>query len=61
MGAMLLDFTLLALFIVGITATVGVISSAIGIKVFGRGKENKHVNQSNKTQVGWKAVGGTKK
>ncbi|WLR51589.1 hypothetical protein LC040_01405 [Bacillus tianshenii] len=61
MGSMLFDFTLLALLIVGITATVGVISSTIGLKIFGRGKQNENVDQSDKTQTGWNAVGGSQK
>lgn len=55
----LTDLTLLAVFIVGITATVGVISSAIGLKLGGKSADT-NLQQSMKTQTGWKSVGGRK-
>ncbi|MFX3624122.1 MAG: hypothetical protein ACE3JP_08785 [Ectobacillus sp.] len=58
MGAYFLDLAIVAFLVIGITATVGVITNSIGEKVFGRKKNTKFVDQSAKTQTGWNAVGG---
>lgn len=59
-GQYFLDFVILAGLIVGITALNGVISHNIAYRFFGRGKQDLHVNQTQKTQAGWKLVGGKK-
>ncbi|WP_102347333.1 hypothetical protein [Bacillus sp. Marseille-P3661] len=60
MGQYFLDFIIIAALVVGITALNGVLSNAIGVNVFGRGKQNLHTDQTSKTQAGWKLVGGKK-
>ncbi|WP_017754638.1 hypothetical protein [Calidifontibacillus oryziterrae] len=60
MGEYIIDFSIVAALIIGITALNGVLSNAIGTRIFGRGKQNLHVEQTAKTQAGWKAVGGRK-
>ena len=49
MGGYIMDLTIVALLIVGITATIGVITNGVGTRFF----------SGNKT--GWKNVGGSKK
>jgi hypothetical protein len=58
MGAYFLDLAIVAILVIGITATVGVITNGIGEKVFGGKKKSEFVNQSAKTQTGWNTVGG---
>ncbi|MFC0271978.1 hypothetical protein ACFFIX_10995 [Metabacillus herbersteinensis] len=52
----LVDFVLVAVLVIGLTATMGVLANAIGINVFGGKKKSAFVDQSQKTQVGWKKV-----
>ena len=54
----IIDFTLVAILIVGTTALMGVIVNGIGEKVFGGKEHSLNFTQSAKTQVGWKSVGG---
>jgi hypothetical protein len=61
MGAYILDLTIVALLIVGITALMGVITNSFGEKVFGGKNRSEFVDESAKYQTGWKTVGGTKK
>lgn len=61
MGGYIMDLTIIALLIVGITATVGVITNGIGTRFFSGNKRNEFVNQSTRLQNGWKNVGGSKK
>ncbi|MNG22612.1 hypothetical protein D3C84_1071140 [compost metagenome] len=58
MIAYLFDLAIVAILIIGITATIGVITNGIGEKVFGGKKRREFVDQSAKTQTGWNAVGG---
>ncbi|WP_243291352.1 hypothetical protein [Bacillus sp. FJAT-47783] len=53
------DFLIVALFIIGITATMGVMANGIGTSIFGRQK-NKFLDQSLKMQTGWKKIEGRK-
>lgn len=61
MGAYILDLTIVALLIVGITALMGVITNSFGEKVFGGKNRSEFVDESAKYQTGWKTVGGNKK
>ncbi|MGM0902427.1 hypothetical protein [Mesobacillus maritimus] len=61
MGGYIVDFTIVALLIIGITALNGVMSNAIGLKVFGGKNKNEILDKSVSLQTGWKSVGGTKK
>ncbi|MBT2686384.1 hypothetical protein [Bacillus sp. ISL-37] len=61
MGGYIMDLTIVALLIVGITATIGVITNGIGIRFFSGNKRNEFVDQSTNLQTGWKNVGGSKK
>jgi len=58
MIAYFVDFLLVALLVIGITATNGIITDGIGNKLFGRNKKSQFVNQSTLIQKGWKNVGG---
>ncbi|WP_071393909.1 hypothetical protein [Bacillus tuaregi] len=61
MVAYTVDFLLIALLIIGITAINGVLTNGIGNALFGRNKKSEFVTQSARVQTGWKQVGGTKK
>ncbi|WP_394235420.1 hypothetical protein [Niallia oryzisoli] len=61
MVAYIVDFLLIALLIIGITAINGIITDGIGNKLFGRNKKSEFVSQSARIQTGWKSVGGSKK
>jgi hypothetical protein len=61
MGGYIMDLTIVALLIVGITATIGVITNGIGTRFFSGSKRNEFVDQSTSLQTGWKKVGGSKK
>ncbi|WP_079508107.1 hypothetical protein [Mesobacillus jeotgali] len=61
MGGYIMDLTIVALLIVGITATIGVITNGVGIRFFSGNKRNEFVDQSTRLQNGWKNVGGSKK
>lgn len=52
------DLIIVAILIIGITATIGVITNGIGNNLFGRKKKDEFVNQSARFQTGWKNVGG---
>ncbi|WP_078430348.1 hypothetical protein [Alkalihalobacterium alkalinitrilicum] len=58
MDNFVIDFILLAVFIIGLTALMGTITNVFGMKVFGRGNVNKFKNTSTNVQTGWKKVGG---
>lgn len=60
MAAYFVDFLIVALLIIGITATNGVLVNGIGNKLFSRKKKSEFVNQSTRMQSGWKQVGGNK-
>ncbi|MBY0121018.1 hypothetical protein [Bacillus sp. S/N-304-OC-R1] len=55
------DLTLVALLIIGLTATLGVFTNGLGERLFGRKNKNEFVDQCAKFQTGWKSVGGKKK
>jgi amino acid transporter len=61
MGAYIMDLTIVALLIVGITALMGVITNGFGEKLFGGKNRSEFVDESAKYQTGWKTVGGNKK
>ncbi len=61
MTGYIFDLTIVALLIIGLTATLGVITNGIGEKFFGGKNKNEFVDQCAKFQTGWKAVGGKKK
>ena len=61
MGGYIVDFLIVAILVIGITATNGVLTNAIGLKFFGGKSRNKIVDQSTSLQTGWNAVGGKKK
>jgi len=61
MGTYIMDLTIVALLIVGITALMGVITNSFGEKVFGGKNRSEFVDESAKYQTGWKAVGGKRK
>ncbi|WP_243385712.1 hypothetical protein [Bacillus kexueae] len=48
-----LDFVLVGAFVIGLTATMGVIANTVGTKIFGQTKFRK---QSLQTQKGWNKV-----
>lgn len=57
----IIDFAIVALLIIGITATMGVLLNGIGERVFGGKGHKENYNQSAHTQIGWKSVGGKSK
>lgn len=61
MGGYIMDLTIVALLIVGITATIGVITNGVGTRFFSGNKRNEFVDQSTRLQTGWKNVGGSSK
>jgi hypothetical protein len=61
MGLYIMDLTIVALLIVGITALMGVITNSFGEKVFGGKNRSEFVDESAKYQTGWKTVGGKRK
>jgi hypothetical protein len=54
------DLTIVALLVIGITAVMGVLVNGIGQKLFGGSGRMENVNQTAKTQTGWKLIGGKK-
>ncbi|MCP1122854.1 hypothetical protein CN326_03340 [Bacillus sp. AFS018417] len=58
MGAFFLDFAIVAALVIGITATVGIITNGIGEKLFGGKDKMKFVDKSSEVQAGWNKVGG---
>lgn len=60
MVAYFVDFLIVALLVIGITATNGVLVNGIGNKLFSRKRKSEFVNQSTRMQSGWKHVGGNK-
>lgn len=61
MGGYIVDFIIVSLLVIGITATNGVLTSAIGLKFFGGKDKSEIVDKSVSLQSGWKSVGGKKK
>jgi hypothetical protein len=56
MTAYIIDFVLLAVLIIGLTALLGVISTTIGEKLFGRKKGNVFFDQNANSQQGWRKM-----
>ncbi|MGD6817633.1 hypothetical protein ACQCVE_11270 [Metabacillus sp. 113a] len=50
------DFALFSLFVIGLTATMGVIANGIGSGLFGGKERAKYYQQSVNTQKGWNRV-----
>ncbi|GIN62972.1 hypothetical protein J27TS8_29650 [Robertmurraya siralis] len=61
MPGYIMDLTIVAVLIIGITALMGVLLNGIGTKVFGGKNKSEFVDKSEKIQTGWKSVGGFKK
>ena len=61
MGGYIMDLTIVALLVIGITAVNGVVMNGIGIKIFGGKNKNEFVDKSLRIQTDWKMVGGNKK
>lgn len=61
MPGYIMDITIVAVLIIGITALMGVILNGIGTKIFGGKNKSEFVDKSEKIQTGWKSVGGFKK
>lgn len=58
MGGYIMDFAIVAVMIIAITALMGVILQGIGTKVFGGKNKNLYVEKSQRMQTDWKNVGG---
>ncbi|WP_223700682.1 hypothetical protein [Sutcliffiella deserti] len=52
------DFTLVSILIIGITAVMGVLANGIGEKLFAGKKRSESFDKSASVQTGWKSVGG---
>nr|WP_017726931.1 hypothetical protein [Halalkalibacterium ligniniphilum] len=52
------DFILLGVFIIGITAFIGVITSTFAKTLFGRKQKDYFYNQSDQVKKGWRQIGG---
>lgn len=55
------DLAIVAVLIISITATMGVLLNGIGTKVFGGKNKSLFVDKSKQMQTGWKNVGGFNK
>ncbi|HWO77507.1 MAG TPA: hypothetical protein VNM69_16705 [Bacillus sp. (in: firmicutes)] len=60
MSKFLIDFAFVSVLIIGLTAFLGIISNGFGELVFGGKNKNKYIDQTAKTQKGWRKVGGNK-
>jgi len=54
------DLATVSALIISITALNGVLTNAIGLKIFGGKQKNIFKDATSRTQVGWKTVGGNK-
>lgn len=61
MANFILDLSIVATLVIGITAVMGVMTNGIGVRFFGGKKKNEFVDQSARFQTGWNYVGGKKK
>lgn len=57
----MIDFTLVALLVIGLTATMGVLTNGIAERLSGGKGDPESFNHSAKTQAGWNSVGGKRK
>ncbi|WP_078548072.1 hypothetical protein [Litchfieldia alkalitelluris] len=55
----IIDFSIVAVLVIGITAIMGVVTNGLGISVFGGKTKSEFVDKSDRMQSGWKKVGGT--
>ncbi|MGM9929570.1 MAG: hypothetical protein ACI35P_16660 [Bacillus sp. (in: firmicutes)] len=60
MAEYVVDFLLVAILIVTITALNGVITNFIGESLFGGKQKAQYKDATAKTQIGWKPVGGNR-
>ncbi|MCF6409197.1 hypothetical protein [Pseudalkalibacillus salsuginis] len=51
-----IDLLLLGIFVIGLTAFMGIITHGAASKLFGRGKSKFFLNKSKDTQTGWRKV-----
>ena len=58
MAGYIFDFLIVAILIIAITALNGVITNFIGKGLFGRKQKSVFKDATDRTQVGWKPVGG---
>ncbi|QFT88380.1 hypothetical protein FIU87_06970 [Bacillus sp. THAF10] len=56
-----IDFTIVAVLVIGITAVMGVLTNGIGEGLFGKKKGSESFDKSMSVQAGWKNVGGKNK
>ncbi len=56
----IMDFTIVGILVIGITAIMGIISNVVGITLLGGKSKSLFVDKSNNMQSGWKSVGGKK-
>ncbi|MFE8700384.1 hypothetical protein ACFYKX_07155 [Cytobacillus sp. FJAT-54145] len=57
----IMDLTIVAVLVIGLTAVLGVLTNGIGEKFFGGKRKSEFVDRSESFQTGWKSVGGNKK
>jgi hypothetical protein len=50
------DLGLLAIFVVGLTAFLGIITHGLAVKLFGKNTYLKFDNKSKQIQAGWKKI-----
>jgi hypothetical protein len=58
MAAYMIDLSIVAVLVIGITALNGVFTNAIGEKIFGRKKKSQFVDMSDRMSANFKQVGG---
>lgn len=51
-----IDLLLLAVLVIGLTAMLGVISTSLGERIFGRKKSNDFYNHNLNSQKGWRKM-----
>ncbi|MBM7693953.1 hypothetical protein JOC77_003397 [Peribacillus deserti] len=56
-----IDLSIVAILVIGITALIGVLTNGIGVTFFGGKKRTEFTDKSAGIQSGWKLVGGKKK
>lgn len=61
MAQFMLDFGVVGLLIIGLTALNGVIANGIGENLFGGKDRNRYPDASDRVQTNWKMVGGNNK
>ncbi|HET7657819.1 MAG TPA: hypothetical protein VFK37_05965 [Bacillales bacterium] len=56
MSSFIIDLILLGVFVIGLTAMLGVISTGIGERLFGRKKGSQFLDQTANSQKGWRKM-----